>query len=112
VTGVSHDPEVWQERANHLAVMLSRLAKLRAQATKIHATEFLAAEGTAQARDQAGKLKAADAHLAAENVAADVAAYQIMLSVWQADLANPGVLADHSIPEAAAKLGAILGGNA
>ena len=86
MTAIAHDADLWQERAGHLELLLTELAMHRHQSATVYATAFLAAEGTAQAREQTARLAAADATLAAEKAAAQVAAYRVMLDVWRAGL--------------------------
>jgi len=116
MTRISHDPDLWQERADHLGALLRDLAQLRSNATVTYAEAFLAGDkGTDRQREQAAKLAAAPDHLAAEEAAAAVAAYQLMIAVWQADLASPDVLSgevpvDGAAVESLVRLGRILAG--
>ena len=80
------DRDLWGGRAAHLTSLLIAVAKLRHAQTTTYATAFLAAEGTAQAREQCARLAAADATLAAEKAAALVAGYRVRLDAWQAIL--------------------------
>ena len=80
------DRDLWQDRANHLTGLLTAVAELRHAQTTTYATAYLAAEGTAQAREQTARLAAADATLAAEKAAALVAGYRVRLDAWQATL--------------------------
>jgi hypothetical protein len=80
---------LWQQRANQYEMLLRDVAQCRSNATRTYAEAFLAAEGPVEARIQAAKLAAGPEKLAADEAAALLAAYELMIAVWQAELAAP-----------------------
>jgi hypothetical protein len=81
--------ELWQQRADQYGALLRDVAQLRSNTTHTYAEAFLAAEGPVEARIQAAKLAAGTEKLAADEAAATLAAYELLIAVWQAELAAP-----------------------
>jgi hypothetical protein len=79
----------WQQRADHYESLLRDVAVHRSNTTQTYAEAFLAAEGPVEARIQAAKLAAGPDKLAADEAAARLAAYELIIAVWQAELAAP-----------------------
>jgi hypothetical protein len=112
MTAIAQDADIWQERADHLQTLLIDVAQYRSNAAVTYANAFLAAGGTDRQREQTAKLAAGADQLLAEEAAAALAAFRVMLDVWRMALAAhthpPGTQhrdGIHGCPACAAEMG-------
>lgn len=84
-------PRTWDERAAKLGSLIYALGRAKMAATETHARAYLAEQGPAEQRTQAGKLAAAEAQLGADRARADLEAYRLLVNA-ELRLLAPGEL--------------------